>query len=91
MTPFTRTTILDKAHALGTHDAAAGVPQEPQLDTLAILCDVAPPMSAHGNLSSPFFHYRDHSRDVDQDPLYPLVPLGRVPKLVCYPIELPRR
>jgi hypothetical protein len=71
---------LDKAHGLDTHDAAAGVPQEPQLDTLAILPDVAPPMSAQGNPRSPFFHYRDHSRDVDEDPLYPLVPPGRVPK-----------
>lgn len=71
--------ILDKAHALDTHGAAAGE-QAPQLDSLAILAEVAPLMSVQGIQPSPFFHYRDHSQDVDQDPLYPLVPPGRVPK-----------
>lgn len=27
----------------------------------------------------PFFHYRDRSKDADPDPMYPLVPPGRVP------------
>ncbi|CAB9526333.1 shock factor protein [Seminavis robusta] len=73
---------------LHTHDAAAGVPQK-ETDILAILADVALPAmagreqqakTAAGSLQPyPFFHYKDHSRDVDPDPLYTLVPPGRVP------------
>lgn len=46
----------------------------------AAVAPSAPPASVAGELQpAPYFYYRDHSMDVDEDPLTPLTPPGRVP------------
>lgn len=78
------------------HDAAAGSSPSP-MDGIAALVQVSNmvPSANEPTTNSakvgeetelqpyPFFYYRDHSRDADPDPLYPLVPPGRVPNFAA--------